>query len=179
MIKLGNYEANKSAQETLKENEIKMLRENLITLIKQIESTFQSDVADIADTYSYVTAHDKQFAEKLWADYLQRDQYSKNKERIQVNSYFGFSVHDYGMPYYFHIVTTPNGVGCYYDRNKCEYQKDNWRFPKDIKDGLAENGLGYTKEQLECMIDSAQKFIAYFPAYRDGFFKCVSERKVE
>lgn len=170
MIKLGNYEANKAAQETLKENELKFLRENLITLIKQIEDTFQSDVADIVDTYSYVEAHDKQFAEKLWSKYL------LESDKIDVNSYFGFNAR--GSHYYFHIVTTKNGVGCYYDFNKFEYVKDNWRFPKDIKEGLAETGLGYIKENLESMIDSAQKFIAYFPAYRDGFFKCVSEHKV-
>lgn len=178
MIKLGNYESNKAAQETLKENELKLLRSNLLNLICEIEETLLPDVVDIVDTYSYLNKNDKQFAEKLWKDYLQKNKYSKNAERIQLNSYFGFSVSDFGMSYYFHIVTTKNGVGCYYDCNKNEYVKGNWCFPKDIKEGLSNDGLGYTKEQLKSMIDSAQKFIAYFPPYRDGFFKCVSEHKV-
>lgn len=172
MIKLGNYESEKEAQERLKENELKLLRTNLLNLICEIEDTLQQDVVDICDTYAFIKEDDKAFAEKLWKNYL------CNSSQIEVNSYFGFSCRYHCDGYYFHIVVTRYGVGCYYDTNKNQYKKDNWRHPFDIKEGLQGDGLGYTKGQLECLIDTAQRFIAYFPSYRDGFFKCVSERKV-
>ena len=172
MIKLGNYASEKDAQERLKENELKLLRTNLLNLICEIEETLQPDVVDICDTYEFIKKDDKEFAEKLWKNYL------CNSDRIDINSYFGFCSRDFGDRFYFHIVATRYGVGCYYDANKNQFKKDDWMHPYDIKEGLRNDGMGYTKRQLECLVDTAQKFIAYFPSYRDGFFKCVSERKV-
>ena len=54
MVKLGNYNNEKQAQETLKANELKLLRDNVLSVIRQIEDTLLSDVVDMYDTFYYL-----------------------------------------------------------------------------------------------------------------------------
>jgi hypothetical protein len=166
MVKLGNYNNEKQAQETLKANELKLLRDNVLSVIRQIEDTLLSDVVDMYDTFYYLKKNDKTFADDLWSKYLTKS------EKIDVNSYFGFRAE--GTDYYFHITITKNGVGCYYSHNKNEWVKDGWRTPYDIKGELDR----YDKEQLDNLLKSALLLTANLPAYIEGFFKCVSERRV-
>ena len=166
MVKLGNYNAEKQAQETLKTNELKLLRDNVLSVIQQIEGTLLSDVVDMYDTFFYLQKNDETFAEDLWSKYLTKS------DKIDVNSYFGFRAK--GTDYQFHITITKNGVGCYYSYDKTEWVKGGWSTPCDIK-GVLDH---YDKEQLDKLLKSALLLTANLPAYIEGFFKCVSDRKV-
>ena len=166
MVKLGNYNKEKEAQETLKANELKLLRDNVSSVIRQIEDTLLSDVVDMSDTFYYLKNNDKTFADDLWSKYLTKS------EKIAVNSFFGFCAKD--TDYYFHITITKNGVGCYYSYDKNVWVKGGGRTPHDIKGKLDL----YDKEQLDNLLKSALLLTANLPAYIEGFFKCVSERRV-
>ena len=166
MIKLGNYEANFDAQKRLEETEIKMLHNNLIALIEEIEQTILPDVIDMEDTFLFIKKKDEAFAGELWSKYLVKS------DTIDVNSYFGFKYKKKTLAR--NIVVTSKGAGCYYDNNGNEFNKDSWAKPQDIK-----NLLGiYSKNQLADLIDSAQNLLAHFPSYQEGFFKCVSARQI-
>lgn len=169
MVKLGNYNMAKDAQERMEQTEMKMLQTNLVSLIQEIEDTLQPMVVDMCDTYLYLKDEDKDFAESLWREYLTKS------VRIDVNSYWGFKGKE--SDYYFKVSMTRHGVGCYHDCSQRQYTQDNWRYPHNIKKNI--EVLGYNKEQLECLIESAKQLLAYFPTYSDGFFKCVSNRKVD